>query len=181
MRWGERKHKAGASHGNTGLERFNCQDCLWESEIKPDRSPKCSRIGMMSWDYCNSWLKPLQQPSQQMRPDWCRSYNLLAELVFYMWWFPSPKSLKIAEGLHLTKLWIKSRHSCTAPARRSILHLVLPWLPSSVKLWAACASHGSLGSSWHGGPCCTPSTNGMECPTILKTLILTIFFRNKVI
>lgn len=37
---GERGDTKSAGPGNPGLERFNCQDCLWEREIKPDQSPE---------------------------------------------------------------------------------------------------------------------------------------------
>jgi len=113
----------------------------------------------MYWRCCNAWLKPLQQPCRQTLPAGRRSNNPVAALVSSTCWFPTPKSLKKAGRTRLTKMWIKSRHPRRARARRSIPHSVAPRSPSSAKLWAACASHGSLGSSWHGAPCRTPSTN----------------------
>lgn len=85
-RWGGRRRRweENAGPGNPGPEIFNCQDCLWEREIKPGQSlEECGRAGVMSWGCCNSWLKPLQQLSQQIPPAGCRSNNCFNQLLHW--------------------------------------------------------------------------------------------------
>lgn len=136
-RWGEGRREEGVCPGDPGPERFNCQDCLWEREIKADwrRAAEQERyltlLGLGLW---NSWLKPLQQPSQQIPPAGCRRDNPVAVLMSVTCWVLTAKSPKRAEGIHLTKLRIQSKYPCAAPVRGSIPCSALLRLPSSAKL-----------------------------------------------